>query len=63
LKPIFAGAQDLFSIMHILASLPENQLAPSALRHVFRRALHCGGVVTEEISGSPLVKKSASFKD
>jgi hypothetical protein len=56
LKPIFAGAQDLFSTMHILASLPENQLAPSALRHVSRQALYCGSMVPEEISESPLAK-------
>jgi len=49
-------AQDLFSTMHIFASLPENQLAPLALRHVFRRALHCGGMAPEEISESPLAK-------
>jgi len=42
--------------MHIFASLPENQLAPLALRHVFRRALHCGGMAPEEISESPLAK-------
>jgi hypothetical protein len=39
--------------MHILAPLPENQLAPSALRHVFRRTLHCGGMVPEKISNAP----------
>jgi hypothetical protein len=42
--------------MHILASLPENQLVLSALRHVFRQALHTGGMVPEEIPESSLVK-------
>jgi hypothetical protein len=41
----FVVAQDLFSTRHILAALQENQLAPLALRHVFRRALRCGGRV------------------
>jgi len=39
----FTWARDLFPIAHILASLPENELAPPALRHIFRRALRCGG--------------------
>jgi hypothetical protein len=42
--------------MHILATLPENQLAPSALRQVFRRALRCGGMGPEKISNAPLKK-------
>jgi hypothetical protein len=35
--------------MHILAALPENELAPKALKHVFRRPLRCGGTVPEKI--------------
>jgi len=55
-RTAFTGAQDLFSTMRILASLPENQLAPKALKHVFRRALRCGGMEPEKISESPLLK-------
>lgn len=39
----FDGERDLFPTAHILAALPENELAPPALRQIFRRALRCGG--------------------
>lgn len=39
----FDRERDLFPTAHILAALPENELAPLALRHIFRRALRCGG--------------------
>ncbi len=41
--------------MHILVRCRKTN-SRFALRHVFRRALHCGGMVPEEISESPLAK-------
>jgi len=34
-------------------SLPENQLAPKALKHVFRRALRCGGMDPKKSQCAP----------
>ena len=42
--------------MRILATLPENELAPEALKHVFRRSLRCGGMVPGKISNAVLAK-------
>ena len=42
--------------MRILAVLPENELAPEALKHVFRRSLRCGGMVPGKISNAVLAK-------
>jgi hypothetical protein len=34
-EPGFTGGSDLFSTMHILATLPENQLAPDGAQTCF----------------------------
>jgi hypothetical protein len=58
----FTRARNLFPTAHILASLPENELAPPALRHIFRRALHCGGAGSRKnLQIAPCETPSRSF--
>jgi hypothetical protein len=54
MKPVFAGAREIFPTLHILASLPGKN-SRFALKPFSRRALHCGGTVPQKISdGAPM---------
>jgi hypothetical protein len=59
MKPVFAGAREIFPTLHILASLPGKN-SHFALKQFSRRALHCGGTVPGKISDAPLCEATFS---
>jgi hypothetical protein len=58
---VFRRVADLFSTMHILATLPGKN-SRFALRQFSRRVLRCGGMVPEKISNAPFPKTISKIR-